>query len=370
MNIIIVRGRAIDPAVHKVCTSLSKNGYNVRLLLWDRQNTYPYSKNNEYIVDKCLIKSPYDEFTSIFYYPFWIFYQFIYLIKNNTDIIHANDLDTLIPAILIKLIKIKKLCYTIYDFYADNLPAKTPNIFRNLISIIEKIGISQTDALFLVSEERYKQIEGSKIKILNYIYNTPEDTYTQNNNLSQNTKENAEFSIFYAGTLIEDRGILNLIKTIEEIDNIKLIIAGIGPLTNYLKNISVSQKGKMQYLSWLSYNEVIGYTRNADLLFAFYDPKIPNNRYASPNKLFEAMMCRKPILVNDGTTMADIVRKENCGLVVPYGDVEAIKHAILTLKDNPELCTQLGKNGRSAYEEKYSWKIMEKRLLTAYSQFA
>jgi len=138
---------------------------------------------------------------------------------------------------------------------------------------------------------------------------------------------------------------------------------------NYLKRISVSQKGKIEFLSWLPYDEVIRYTRNADILFALYNPNIPNNRYASPNKLFEAMMCSKPIIVSDGSSMADIVRKENCGLVVPYGNVEAIKHAILTLKDNPELCTQLGRNGRGAYEEKYSWKIMEERLLAAYSQF-
>ena len=27
---------------------------------------------------------------------------------------------------------------------------------------------------------------------------------------------------------------------------------------------------------------------------------------------------------------------------------------------------ELGKNGRKAYEQKYSWKIMEKRLVRAY----
>ena len=78
------------------------------------------------------------------------------------------------------------------------------------------------------------------------------------------------------------------------------------------------------------------------------------------------MMCGKPILVSDETTMAEIVRKEDCGIVVPYGDVDATKRAILTLKNDPALCRRLGENGRRAYETKYSWKIMEERLLKIY----
>ena len=80
------------------------------------------------------------------------------------------------------------------------------------------------------------------------------------------------------------------------------------------------------------------------------------------------MMCGKPILVSDDSSMAGIVRQNNCGLVVPYGDVGAIREAIVKLVTNPGLREELGKNGRRAYEEKYSWTIMEKRLVDAYKR--
>ena len=112
---------------------------------------------------------------------------------------------------------------------------------------------------------------------------------------------------------------------------------------------------------------MIANSLNADILFAFYDPQIPANRYASPNKLFEAMMCGKPIITNAETTATKIVETENCGVVVPYGDVEAIKDTILKLKNNADLRERLGKNGRRAYEERYGWGIMEERLLKAYA---
>ena len=108
--------------------------------------------------------------------------------------------------------------------------------------------------------------------------------------------------------------------------------------------------------------------RKSDLLFVLYDPNVPNNRYASLNKLFEAMMCGKPILVGDETAMTEIVREEDCGRVVPYGDVDAIKHAIRTLKNDSPLCKRLGENGRKAYGTKYSGKIMEGRLLEVYDK--
>ena len=78
------------------------------------------------------------------------------------------------------------------------------------------------------------------------------------------------------------------------------------------------------------------------------------------------MMCGKPIIVSDGSSMTNIVKAENCGLVIPYGDVRAIQDAIAKLMEDKKLRQYLGANGRKAYEKKYSWSIMEDRLLDAY----
>jgi len=102
------------------------------------------------------------------------------------------------------------------------------------------------------------------------------------------------------------------------------------------------------------------------MMFAFYDPNIPNNRYASPNKLFEAMMCNKAILVNDDTSMAQIVKNYNCGLIIPYNDVRACSEAILILKNDVQLRQLMGNNGRMAYDKEYNWGSMERKLISLY----
>ena len=123
-----------------------------------------------------------------------------------------------------------------------------------------------------------------------------------------------------------DRDFETIVQAAKEIGGIVLEFAGFGYYEEQLHELS-THDACIRFLGTIPYNEVIERTMQADLLFAFYDPAVPNNRYASPNKLFEAMMCGKPILVSEGTAMADIVRQEKCGIVVPYKDLQAIKKA-------------------------------------------
>ena len=71
--------------------------------------------------------------------------------------------------------------------------------------------------------------------------------------------------------------------------------------------------------------------------------------------------------MNTGIACADIIQNEHMGVLVPYGDYEALKKAVLLLMNNPALRKELGENGRRAYDTKYNWKIMEKRLLDLYA---
>lgn len=366
MKVTLVRSRAIDSAIYKVAKSLSQNGYDVKLLVWDREGNRKTENSNGYAICRFGFKAPHDKLTALFYLPIWWVYEFFFLIKDNSDIIHACDLDTLLPAILAKLIKRVKLCYMVYDFYANNLPdghiRLIRNVVRNLVASVEKFGIGFAEVLFLTDECRYEEVKGARIKSLAYIYNSPPDCFSPK---WKQESDGTGIVVFYAGLIHRPRGLEYMIKSVEDSDNVKLILAGTGPYKEVIEKW-VRQCKKVQYVGWIpSYEEVIKRTLGSDILFRFSDPKLPVSKNLSPNKLFEAMMCGKPIIVNSEIAASKIVQKENCGIVVPYGNVEAIKESIVKLK-NSELRQELGINGRRAYEEKYSWDIMEKRLIDAY----
>ncbi len=369
-TVIMFRSRANDSSAIKVANTLAQKGYFVQLHLWDRQKIpgTPAKHDNVKILNFNL-KAPYDRLSILFYFPFWWIYELVTLFKERYDVVHAFDLDTLYPALIAGKLKKKKIVYTIFDYYANNLPNGKFQLLREILrrsfSFVENLGICFTDLLILVDENRIEEVQGAKIKKLIFVYNAPPDMQ-----LKYKTRigKPGEFTIFYGGSINEIRGIPAMIDAVKQLDGVNLVLAGDIPDSNMYKYIS-AEKTNITYLGWIpTYDELLAQTCNADLLFRFSNPEHPKTKYESPSKLFEAMMCGKPILVSDHSRMANIVRQEQCGIVVPFGDISVIRKTIANLKINKELIRTLGENGRKAYIRKYSWDIMENRLLNAYEE--
>jgi glycosyltransferase involved in cell wall biosynthesis len=364
MKVVMVRSNSVNPDVRieKEAKTLANAGYDVTILGWGRygKKTVREESRSNYTIKRFQLRAPWGN-RVIFYLPFWWVFEFTWLIRNKWDIVHAADFDTFIPALVAAKLKRKKIIYDIFDFSADSFPPQS--ILRSCIANLDISLMRFVDALIVVDPSRLKQIKGENNPSIVIIFNSP----LEYQNLTDFELPSIEehFKIFYAGILSQDRDFKSIIDITKNNKNICLEIAGWGQYEIKFTELS-SQVSNIKFIGTVPYDEVIRRTMQSDLLFALYDPSVPNNRYASPNKLFEAMMCGKPILVSDKTAMADIVRDEKCGIVVPYGDVKVIKHALETLKDNPEYCKQLGANGRRAYENKYSWDIMGEKLLTIY----
>jgi glycosyltransferase involved in cell wall biosynthesis len=103
-------------------------------------------------------------------------------------------------------------------------------------------------------------------------------------------------------------------------------------------------------------------------MVALYGPEGPLQQTAYNitvhNKTFEAMMCGIPIITNVST---DLVKEINFGILVEYENVEKIRNAVTSLRDNPEFRRSLGTNGRKAFLMKYNWQNVEKELYRVYA---
>jgi len=366
-NIIMLRSHYPDTRLEKEATVLVNSGYNVTLIVWDRGRISEIRRSCSYRVKRFKLTVSPDSLKVCFYLPIWWLYVIFHLMIEKWDAIHAADFDTFTPALIVAKVKKKLIIYDIFDFYADMIRFPIfPKISRAFFARIDRFLMRFADVVILADDSRREQIGLSNNKKIVTIVNAPSDILSENSVVRDFISEN--FTLFYGGYISDDRGTDIICQAVRSLSGVRLVIMGSCPNAyGYkLKNICQNASNIELLLNWTPHEEILKQAVDDDMLFAFYDPDIPNNQYASPNKLFEATMCGKPILVNDGTSMAKIVRENDCGLVVPYGDVEAIKHAILTLKNDPTLCKRLGENGRKAYETKYNWKIMEERLLEVY----
>src|SRR5437899_788401 len=111
LDIALIRSNSVvyDPRVGKIVRSLSKR-YSVLVLGWNREGISPEIIGN-YSVDLKLfpLKAPFGKSSLVFYLPFFWIWVFLKLVAFRPKIVHACDLDTILPSYIYKIIFNKKL---------------------------------------------------------------------------------------------------------------------------------------------------------------------------------------------------------------------------------------------------------------------
>lgn len=93
---------------------------------------------------------------------------------------------------------------------------------------------------------------------------------------------------------------------------------------------------------------------------------VPSQIEGFNRTLIEAMAMAKPVIATDSGGPLEIVVAERNGLLVPYGNPEALARAILRLMDDPQLLSEFGANGRRRVEEQFSIEKSVKEIEQVY----
>ena len=148
--------------------------------------------------------------------------------------------------------------------------------------------------------------------------------------------------------------------------NGKLLLAGLLDDSYKRELENIESWDKVEYLGYLDRAGVNRLYRESDVGLCILK-NLPNTYYSLPIKLFEYMEAGLPIVCSDFPIWRDIVEGNNCGLTVPYNDLESAVKAVKYILDNPMTAFVMGENGRKAVKEKYNWETEEKKLLQIYT---
>lgn len=370
-RIVILRSNPIqpDPRAERIARTLVRAGFKALILGWDRSAAEATRVKRRGVPIILLpIKAAYGRglanFPALLH---WQVHLFIWLLTHRRayQAVHACDFDTVLPAYLVSRLFGKKVVYDIFDFYADHLRA-TPQWVKRAIRWLDLKVIGRVDAVILVDEIRQEQIAAADSRQVIIIYNTPEEA-PSSTDVARQEADDRGLRLAYIGLLHVERGLLPVLELLARHADWHLNLAGFGgdealivPRATALPNVLFHGR--------VPYSQALEMMAESDVLLALYDPTIPNHRYASPNKIFEAMMLGKPVVVAEGTHADEIVAEAGCGLIVPYGNLQALECALEALAADPAMRRRLGDAGREAYRSKFSWEIMARRLISLYNQ--
>lgn len=367
-DVVLVRASTVtqDPRVYKIVSSLSKR-YSVLVLGWNREIVKkPVSR---YIVDleEMNFKTPYGKpdtihfIYMIFYFSVFWAWVFVKLIKHKPKVVHACDLDVVLPCFLYKLIFRKKLVFDVFDRYAMTFIPTTSKKLYSTINWIEEYFGKNADVLITISKKSLRSFR-KRPKYSAVIMNYAADITLDSEKLDElEERKDDVLRLVYTGGIKKGRSLENVTSAINNLKNVELVIAGMIVDKQLFERIMAFPNVK--YKGFLDPKNCLTLEANADVMIALYDLKIPWNSITTANKVFEAMMCSIPIITN---VSRELVKNLDFGITVDYDNIMEIRKAITLLRDNIGLRLSLGSNGRKAFDEKYNWGIMEKQLYEIY----
>ena len=95
---------------------------------------------------------------------------------------------------------------------------------------------------------------------------------------------------------------------------------------------------------------------------------LPVCEMVSPLKPLESMASRIPVIVSAVQALAEMVPSDECGIVVPRSDIDALAQAIATLANDPARCEDLAANAFEWVRAERSWDVISARVGTLYDE--
>lgn len=175
-------------------------------------------------------------------------------------------------------------------------------------------------------------------------------------------------NILFFGNIRLYKGLTYLLRAFqlirEQVPGARLLIFGqpIEDFTPYQKEIDLlgMEKDVEVQLRYVPNEEVVSVFSRATVV------AIPYTDVYQSGVLLLAYGAGIPVVASSVGDLSDAVQDGETGLLVPPGDVPALRDALVTLLSKPELCRQMGHQARELADTEYNWAGIAKRTVEFY----
>lgn len=355
----------VDPRVQAEAQALVEDGHDVSVLVWDREGLYP-RRGNDGKVDiyrlwnKDILSIGNDTVRN----PFWWRAALRWALDNDDfDVVHCHDLDTLPAGVQIKRkMGGVSIVFDAHEIFRYMVRKTSPWMVERFAGWLERRCLPYVDHLITVStpfRNYYRQLYGGPISLVRN-YKEPSKKY--------HPPSNDTFTLVYIGLMSKERFFPDILDMVEEMDDVSLILAGKKERMYHEIEEKQEQYDSVDFRGTIPSSEIYTLTRQADATFILVDPSYIHHRMTLFNKQFEAMAQGRPYIIPRGTYSGWLTERLNVGRTVPY-TCDGIQNAIVYMRDNPDICREMGRRGWMQCRNGYNWDSEKNMLQEVYNDF-
>ena len=276
---------------------------------------------------------------------------FFKLLFTRCDAIHANDLDTLLPAYLVARIRGKQLVYDTHEYFTG-VPelVKRPKVQR-IWKAIERFVFPKLKKVVTVNRsiaELYEKEYKVPVGVMRNIPSAQPIASASRQEL--NLPLDAFILILQGNGINVDRGGEEAVQLMHHLDNALLLIAGSGDVIPTLKSY-VATNGlseKVRFLPRMPYADLMRYTSCCDLGLTLDKDTNINYRFSLPNKIFDYIHAGIPVLASNLPEVRRIVEGYDVGIICNSHNPAEIAQAVKVLLNHPDKKALFIQNCRKA----------------------
>ncbi|MBS1627081.1 MAG: glycosyltransferase [Bacteroidetes bacterium] len=339
--------------MHRICDSLTKNGYAVVLI----GRKLPRSLPLEHKLYKqkriaCIFNN------SVLFYAEYNLKLFFALLFLQADCYCAIDLDTILPVWVISIIKRKKRVYDAHELFTEQKEIVTRPFIKKIWNTIEKFTVPQFKYGYTVNDFIKNELQKKYGIQYEVIRNLP----SKKNQDSTNHIQDSNF-IIYQGAVNEGRCFETLIPAMQFV-NAVLIICGEGNFFNQTKKLiqTYNVENKIILKGWVEPKILTQLTKNAIIGITLFETTGLNQYQSLANRFFDYIIAGVPQVCVNFPQYKKINDVFNIACMIDVTDTQTIANAINKLLADKILYANL-KNNCIKAGEILNWETEEIKLI-------
>ncbi|MDR3713938.1 MAG: glycosyltransferase [Puia sp.] len=355
-----------DQRMIRICTSLTKAGYEVTLIGRRMPRSLPLDE-----------KSFRQRRLPLFFYRGKLFYLeynlrlFFFLLLHPADCICAIDLDTILPCYFVSRIRRIPRVYDAHELFCEMHEVVSRPLIYSFWKRVERYAVPAFRNGYTVNgliAAAFHEMYGVTYEVVRNMPVLEEGSPVTGDGPVATASGAGERFVLYQGAVNEGRCFETLIPAMQYVDA-KLVICGTGNYMAQTRELvkQYALENKVIFKGAVLPGPLKEITRSAWCGVTLFDRKGESNFYSLANRFFDYIHAGIPQVAVNYPAYREINNMGRIAVLVDEPGIREVSEALNELLNNTNLYRTLKENCRQA-RLRYNWQEEEKKLIRIYQK--